>query len=132
MAKSLCSRRLSHTKCSFPLRTAAFSGVRMSVSSCRSLDKKGIYSCMIASWSAILEVEITAERQPVPGAPPPSFLYFSSMIQATRYAYVFPMPTPASQSAMRFPHKVSSISWLRRSCSSLTFNPCLGRSFWKI
>ena len=128
IAESRCSRRLSHTKCSFPFRTTAFNGFLMSFSSSRSLDKNGMYSFRIASCNAILEVEMTAGWQSDFDACPPLSPYLSSMIHAIKYAYVFPIPTPASQSAICFPHKEFSICRLSRSCSSRTFNPCFGMS----
>lgn len=72
-----------------------------------------------------LEVEITSGRL--------SWIeYFRAKIQATRYAYVLPMPTPASQREIVLWSRLSNMLWQRAICSSRTVRPLSGRMTRKI
>ena len=76
----------AQTKCSFPFRTIAFSGEPINPADKKTSDKKGIYSCMIASCSAMLDVEMTIGRLSHSHPFPVAATYFLIKMQATRYA----------------------------------------------
>ena len=88
--------------------------------------KSGKYSVRIASCKATLEVEITL------GSFIRSGRCICQRMQATRYARVLPVPTPASHREISLLYKVSKTSWQSAICSSRTAMLCRGKISRKI
>jgi len=125
-SEALSARRASQTKRSLPLRTTAVIGSRMMPSPSKTADKSGKYSVRIASCKATLEVEITL------GSFIRSGRCICQRMQATRYARVLPVPTPASHREISLLYKVSKTSWQSAICSSRTAMLCRGKISRKI